>query len=395
MRKIERILIVNYEYPPLGGGGGVATYELAKEWAKTAQVDVLTSSFKGLPSFEVSEGVNIYRCPILLRKSRDSAGLISMFSYLVTGFFKGYCLCRKRNYSIINTQFALPSGPLGWILSKIFRLNNVLSIHGGDIYDPSKKLSPHKSPIFKRIVRFILNHCDYIVAQSSNTQTNCENYYKPKKPLTIIPLAFTKPKFEKVKRAELNLDDKDFIIVSIGRLVKRKAFDDAIKIISKLKNSRIKFLIIGDGPEREYLENTILDCEVAENVKILGYLSNEEKFRYINCSDMMLMTSLHEGFGIIFMEAMFLGLPIACTNHGGQVDFIKHEKNGLLFDVGDIKMGVESVEKLYKDKKLFKICSKNNIKDIENFYSDKIAAKYMDLFDKVLKMNKTKNEKNV
>jgi len=391
MRTIEKILIVNYEYPPLGGGGGVATYELAKEWAKTAQVDVLTSSFKGLPSFEVSEGVNIYRCPIFLRKSRDSAGLVSMLSYLITGFFKGYGLCRKRKYSIINTQFALPSGPLGWILSKIFNLKNVLSIHGGDIYDPSKKLSPHRSPIFRRVVKFVLNHCDYIVAQSSNTKTNCEKYYMPNRPLTIIPLAFTKPQFEKVKRSELNIEDKDFIIVSIGRLVKRKAFDDSIKIISKLSKLPIKLLIIGDGPEREYLEKTIVDCEVTEKVKILGYLSNDEKFSYINCSDMMLMTSLHEGFGIIFMEAMFLGLPIACTNHGGQVDFVKHEKNGLLFNVGDIESGVEAVERLIKDKKLFKICSKNNIKDIENFYSDKIAAKYMILFEEILKNNKKNN----
>lgn len=391
MRTIEKILIVNYEYPPLGGGGGVATYELAKEWAKTAQVDVLTSSFKGLPSFEVSEGVNIYRCPIFLRKSRDSAGLVSMLSYLITGFFKGYGLCRKRKYSIINTQFALPSGPLGWILSKIFNLKNVLSIHGGDIYDPSKKLSPHRSPIFRRVVKFVLNHCDYIVAQSSNTKTNCEKYYMPNRPLTIIPLAFTKPQFEKVKRSELNIEDKDFIIVSIGRLVKRKAFDDSIKIISKLSKLPIKLLIIGDGPEREYLEKTIVDCEVTEKVKILGYLSNDEKFSYINCSDMMLMTSLHEGFGIIFMEAMFLGLPIACTNHGGQVDFVKHEKNGLLFNVGDIESGVEAVERLIKDKKLFKICSKNNIKDIENFYSDKIAAKYMVLFEEILKNNKKNN----
>lgn len=390
MRTIEKILIVNYEYPPLGGGGGVATYELAKEWAKTAQVDVLTSSFKGLPSFEVSEGVNIYRCPIFLRKSRDSAGLVSMLSYLITGFFKGYVLCRKRKYSIINTQFALPSGPLGWILSKIFHLKNVLSIHGGDIYDPSKKLSPHRSPVFRRVVKFVLNHCDYVVAQSSNTKTNCEKYYMPKKPLTIIPLAFTKPQFKKIKRSELNIEDKDFIIVSIGRLVKRKAFDDAIKIVSKLSKLPIKLLIIGDGPERDYLEKTIIDCEVTGKVKILGYLSNDEKFSYINCSDMMLMTSLHEGFGIIFMEAMFLGLPIACTNHGGQVDFVKHEKNGLLFNVGDVESGVKAVERLIKDQKLIKICSKNNIKDIENFYSDKIAAKYMNLFEEILINNKKK-----
>ncbi|MDA3899979.1 MAG: glycosyltransferase family 4 protein [Spirochaetes bacterium] len=384
MDKIEKILIINYEYPPLGGGGGVATYELAKEWAKIVEVDVLTSSFKGLPRFEISEGVNIYRCPILFRKSRDSAGLFSMFSYLVTGFFKGASLCRKRRYSVINTQFAVPSGPLGYMLSKIFGLKNILSIHGGDIYDPSKKLSPHKNPFFKRVVKFVLNHCDHIVAQSSNTKDNCITYYKPKTEISIIPLAFTMPQFKPLTRSKLNFKKEDFLLIAIGRLVKRKAFDDAIKIIAHLKDSKIKLLIVGDGPEREYLENCISKAQLQERIKILGYLSYEEKFQYLNVSDMMLMTSLHEGFGIIFMEAMYCGLPIACTNNGGQVDFIKDEINGLLFNVADIPAGVNAVKRLYSEEKLFRVCSKNNKKEIKKFYSDTIADDYMQLFGSVL-----------
>src|SRR5208337_5447176 len=100
---------------------------------------------------------------------RDAATFCSMLSYLITGFVKGCSLILKNRYDVINTHFAIPSGPLGYILGKMFKIPNVLSLHGGDIYDPSKKLSPHNNFFFRRLVRFVLNSADRIVAQSNNT----------------------------------------------------------------------------------------------------------------------------------------------------------------------------------------------------------------------------------
>ncbi len=379
-----RILIVNYEFPPLGGGGGVATYDLALEWKKAGQVDVLTSNFADLPSYENMDGINVYRTRIFFRKSRDAATFISMLCYLITGFFKGVSLARKNRYDVINTHFAVPSGPLGYILSRIFRIPNVLSLHGGDIYDPSKKMSPHDSFIFSRVVKFILNAADRIVAQSTNTRDNTIKYYNPSKEVEAIPLAFHPPADIKVTRKELNLEKDAFYVITVGRLIKRKSLQTLIQAMGKIKKKNIKLLIIGDGPEREYLDSVVKETETSDRIKFLGFLDDKYKYMHLKTADVFALTSLHEGFGIVFMEAMHMGLPIVCTNHGGQVDFLRHRENAILVDVGDVDACAKGIAELEKNSGLYKKLSANNQKKIKDFYAENVATEYLNIFNELI-----------
>jgi glycosyltransferase involved in cell wall biosynthesis len=375
-----KILIVNYEFPPLGGGGGVATLDLGLEWVKEAQVDILTSHFKGLPFYENLNGINVYRTKIFFRTSRDAATFVSMASYLITGFFKGISLVRKNRYDVINTHFAVPSGPLGYILSKVFSIPNVLSLHGGDIYDPSKKLSPHDSAIFKPVVKFILNSATKIVAQSSNTRDNALKYYSPKNDVDIIPLAFHPPKTPRVTRKKLALSDDDFYVITIGRLIKRKSIQTLLYAIKQIKNEKIKLLIVGDGPEKDYLSSIVAAEKLEGRVKFLGFLEDDDKYKFLSLCDVFALTSLHEGFGIVFMEAMAMGLPIVCTNHGGQVDFLKDKENAILINVGDHNKCAEGIMTLYKNKKLYQKLANNNKKKVKDFYAPAVASRYMEIF---------------
>ncbi len=388
--KDKKILIINYEFPPLGGGGGVASYDLALEWSRYGQVDVLTSNYQGLESFEYIEGINIYRTDVLFRKSRDAASFLSMLSYLVTGFFKGVSLARKNRYDVINTHFAVPSGPLGYIIGKLFSIPNVLSLHGGDIYDPSKSMSPHKSPVFRRIVKFILNRADRIVAQSSNTRDNAVKYYNPVKNIEIIPLAFHEPHFEKSTRKKLGLEKDPFYLITVGRLVKRKAFDTIIRALSGIDDKNIKLIIVGDGPERAFLEDTVSENNLGDRVIFKGYLEDEEKFQLLECSDLFVLTSLHEGFGIVFMEAMYYGLPIVCTNHGGQVDFLKDNENAVLINVGDVEACRTGINKFASDRKFYSKCSKNNKSKVRDFYAETVALQYTEIFNEIIECKERK-----
>lgn len=380
-----RILLINYEFPPLGGGGGVACYILARELAKKHRVDYITTSFEGLPKFEVVDGINVYRVPVIGRKELSTSTLLSMLTFFPSSLLMGINLCKSIQYDVINAYFAIPSGPTGIVLSEIFDIPSVVSVLGGDIYDPSKKISPHRNLLLRTIIKWILDRSDEIVAESNNIKSNTIKYYHPNKDITVIPLGFVAPDFKKATREDMDLLNKDIILISVGRLVKRKGYEWALKATSELNDPRVTYLIIGDGPEKENLKSLAKRLGVENSVRFLGYVSEDKKFQYLSVSDLYILSSLHEGFGVCLLEAMHCGLPIVSTDNGGHTDFLNERRNSLKVPVEDATSFARKIQELIYDPGLRTQIGKNNKEDIKKLDIEKISIVYENLFNKIKK----------
>ena len=205
--------------------------------------------------------------------------------------------------------------------------------------------------------------------------------------IKIIPLGIKKPVFEKRTRYDFNLDYDEIVFCTVGRLIKRKNIDDTLEILSTLKDRyKFKFLVIGDGPERAHLTRHADSFGLEQRVYFLGNVSDEVKFQVLDLSDCYVSTALHEGFGLVFLEAMECGLPIICYNCGGQNDFLVSNKTGFLIQLGNKDEFAQRLVEINSNSELRATMAKYNRNLVKNFYIETCAEKYINLFESVLKV---------
>jgi glycosyltransferase involved in cell wall biosynthesis len=372
-----KILFCNYEYPPLGGGGGVVMAALARELAKRHAVTVLTSRAGELAPESDDRGVRVIRVPVLFRRQLSVANFPSMFAYLPMAAWRARRLRTDNAFDVVNTHFVVPTGPVGQWIADRYGIPNVLSVHGGDLYDPSKKLSPHRHGWMREPIRRLLQRADAVVAQSQNTLGNVGDIYGVRRDVDLIPLGIERPPPGMAPaRADLGLPADAFVLVTVGRLVARKQTTQLVAAMAKSGIPNAHLLIVGSGPDEAAIREAAARHDVSGRVHHLGLLGEAEKYRAIASADVFASTSQHEGFGLVFLEAMAMGLPVVCYDHGGQTDYLATGVTGHVLHLDDVDAFAAALRDLAGSRERRLQYGEFNRRRVEEYFIDRCAQRY-------------------
>jgi N-acetylgalactosamine-N,N'-diacetylbacillosaminyl-diphospho-undecaprenol 4-alpha-N-acetylgalactosaminyltransferase len=248
-------------------------------------------------------------------------------------------------------------------------------------------VSIHSNPDFFPLYRKFLLKTIYklpsvkkIITVSTGIEIKLNNNFNLKNTVTMynpIDLKLINQKLITPKPFEFDY------LLAIGRLSREKGFDILIKAFAKsdLKNM-IKLVILGEGKERENLEELIAKLNLENQVLLFGKVDNP--FIYMKYAKYFILSSRFEGFAIVLLEALACGIPvIAADCETGPSEVIENEKNGLLVPVEDENALKVAMEKLFYDRELYRRLKKNTRKSVERFNVKNIVKEWIDLFKEI------------
>ncbi|MFQ5686112.1 MAG: glycosyltransferase family 4 protein [Candidatus Scalindua sp.] len=322
-----RILVLNYEFPPLGGGAGDVTRALSHEYAKKGHsVKVITSYYKTLPRYELISEYEVYRVNAF-RKYAEKSNIFQMFCFLVGAFRLFIKICREWKPDIIHSHFLVPTSFLAYIGWKRYRIPYIVSLHGGDI--PSF-ISEQTASVFmfvKHFAEIFGRNAKKMIAVSGDLELLAKNDYKELSQ-NIIHID------NGVNLNTYGIRNKFQIptFLFVGRLSIQKNLVFLIKALSYVKKD-FHLIILGDGPERTRLEELLRKNKIRDNVEFKGWVSRKTVAEYMQRSHFLVLPSLAEGMPMAGLQAYSLGLPVIGTRVTGLKDFIEDGKSGYLVEL--------------------------------------------------------------
>jgi glycosyltransferase involved in cell wall biosynthesis len=384
------ILIINYEFPPVGGGGGIATYYIARELCRKGYtVTVLTSHFKELRWHEEIEGINVYRVPVL-RKRRDYCSVLEMASFILTSFPMLLYLLFKYRYDLIHIFFGVPSGPLGYVAKKLFGIPYLIRMGGGDVPGFRPFQYKHLYTLLTPLLRIIWRNAEFLVANSEGLRKMADQVF-PNLSIRVIPNGVDTHRFTN-GNARSPADVVRILFVS--RLIMRKGLQFLIDAIPEmLQHTNYPFIIkvVGDGPDKEKLLQQIEQLGLEKRFRFYGYVDHGKLPEYYLDADIFVLPSLAEGMPNVVLEAMGSGLPVVATRVPGSEELIHHEENGYLVAPRDSQAIARTLITLINDRILRERMGKQSKKIVPQYTWESIAEQYIELYQQSIRHRDTED----
>jgi glycosyltransferase involved in cell wall biosynthesis len=337
-----KVFILNSEYPPIGGGAGTATYNLARYMASRGlSVKVCTSQYDHLPVRETSDGFEIVRVPSR-RERADRTNPNEQISFILSSFW--YCLRNFKQWKpdVIWAFFGFPSGITALAIKVLFRIPYIVSLRGGDV----PGFRPYDFRKFHRIgapfIRMVWNNAAAVVANSEGLKKLALKFHH-KVPIEVIPNGIDLDYFKPSQR-----DGKIPQLLFTGRVVYQKGLDLLISALGELKELDWELSVIGDGSFKNQLHHLVNEQHMTSRVRFHGWCKQEQLLPILAQAHIFVNPSRHEGMPNAVLEAMASGLPIIATSIAGNEDLVVDGKNGFLVaseNIGELRNALQTLLK--------------------------------------------------
>ena len=374
-----KILLINYEYPPLGGGAGQATAALAREFFVAGHEPlVLTSRFRGQPREETVAGVRLRRVAVVRRRA-DRCTPAEMLTFLASASAVAWREMRAWRPAASIAFFGIPSGPVGALLQFTARVPCVVSLRGGDV----PGFQPYDLALFHRLlgpcIRLLWRHAAAVVANSAGLR-DLARRSAPAQAVRVIPNGVDAQTFHPAAENE-RPSGGPVRLLFVGRVVFQKGLDVLLRALAALPAGLAWELeIIGDGEQRATLTAEAARLDLAERITFAGWCDRAGIAERYRAADVFVFPSRDEGMPNVVLEAMASGLPIVATAIAGSEDLVREGENGHLVPPDDAASLTAALARLLADPAGCRALGRASRAIVERDYTwARVAAEYLEM----------------
>jgi N-acetyl-alpha-D-glucosaminyl L-malate synthase BshA len=287
---------------------------------------------------------------------------------------------------VLHVHYAIPHASAAYFAQQILKkggkgLPYITTLHGTDI------TLVGRDKTYAPVVTFSMNQSSAITAVSNNLKEETLAYFDIEKEIDVIYNFVDVDRFQRKDKSHFKkmiAPNGEKIIAHVSNFRKVKRVDDVIKIFEKIrKEVPSKLLMIGDGPERIEAEELVKQfCNLQTDVRFLG--KQEQVEEIFSVTDLFLLPSAYESFGLAALEAMACGIPVISSNAGGLPEINTHGETGYLSDVGDVDDMADWGIKLLGNEDLLSKMKENAYNRAHSFTIDKVVPQYEALYNRVI-----------
>lgn len=366
-------------YPTFGGSGVVAT-ELGLELARRGhEIHFITYSQPvrlALLSQNVHyHEVNVPEYPLFHYQPYE----LALSSKLVD-------MVKLFKIEVLHVHYAIPHAYAGYMAKQMLKdegihIPMITTLHGTDI----TLVGNH--PFYKPAVSFSINKSDYVTSVSQNLKDETYKLFNISKDIQVIPNFIELDKNTKdpniMCRRSVIANPDERIITHVSNFRKVKRISDIIRIFEKIQlEIPAKLMMVGDGPEKEAAERLCEKLGISHKVIFFG--NSNEVDKILSYSDLFLLPSSTESFGLAALEAMAWGIPVISSNSGGLPEVNFHGISGYLSDVGDVEDMAKNAVKIIRDDKTLAEFRKNALHVAKQFDIKNILPLYENLYKQAI-----------